>query len=148
MVGLWNESRFRALGRVAVAVAVRSILEGFARIASSVLFAAIFYIGWMAIFIPAFKTGSSLIRGIAWLSAPVVTAAGFTTGIWIAERLIATRRASFSRIFAWPLVGCAVGAGTVFWFGPMLIVFGMFAAGTASVILKEVIAMTKEGKRG
>ena len=79
-------------------MSAKSLLRAPATVISSILFAAVFYIGWMAVFIPAFKTESSLIRGIGWLSAPVVTAAGFTTGIWIAERLIATRRTSFSRI--------------------------------------------------
>jgi hypothetical protein len=32
-----------------------------------------------------------------------------------------------------------MGAAAVFWFGPMLIVFGMFAAGMASLVLREVI---------
>jgi hypothetical protein len=37
------------------------------------------------------------------------------------------------------MIGCAIGAAVVYWFGPMLIVFGMFAAGTASVALREVM---------
>jgi len=124
---------------------MKSLLGAFARVASSLLLAGIFYIGWMAVFIPVFRTGSSVLRGIGWLSAPVATAAGFAAGVWIAERLIATNRASFSRIFAWPMVGCVVGAGAVFWLGPMLIVFGMFLAGTASVVLRELKGATKEG---
>ena len=47
----------------------------------------------------------------------------------------------FSRILVWPLIGCAVGAGIVYWFGPMLIVFGMFVAGTASVALRETVIL-------
>jgi hypothetical protein len=39
----------------------------------------------------------------------------------------------------WPLIGCSLGAAAVFWFGPMLIVFGMFVAGTASVVVREVL---------
>ena len=123
------------------------LLKALLSVTSSVLCAGIFYVGWMAVFIPAFKTGSSLLRGIGWLSAPVVTAAGFAAGIWIAERLIGASKTRFSRIFVWPLAGCALGAATVFWFGPMLIVFGMFAAGTASVVLKELILGTREGHR-
>jgi hypothetical protein len=117
-----------------------SLLGAFARIAASVLSAGVFYLGWMAVFITASKTGSSVLRGIGWLSAPVVTALGFAAGIWLAERLTGAGKARFSHIFVWPLVGCAVGAGVVFWFGPMLIVFGMFLAGTASVIFREVLS--------
>ena len=126
---------------------MKSLLGAFARLAASVLFAGVFYVGWMAVFIPAFKMGSSVLRGIGWLSAPVVTAAGFAAGIWVAERLTATSGASFFRIFAWPIVGCAVGALAVFWFGPMLIVFGMFFAGSASVVLREMLVGTRGVRR-
>ena len=97
----------------------KPLFKALLRVTSSLLFAAIFYIGWMAVFIPTFKTESSLIRGIGWLSAPLMTAAGFTVGIWIAERRLTTRKVGFVGIFAWPLIGCAVGAGILFWFGPM-----------------------------
>jgi hypothetical protein len=122
---------------------MKSLFKAFLRVASSLLCAGVFYVGWMAVFIPAFKTGSPVLQGIGWVSAPVVTAAGFAAGIWIAERLIRTRKTRFSPIFVWPLAGCVVGAGAVFWFGPMLIVFGMFFAGTASVILRDVLVAGK-----
>jgi hypothetical protein len=50
----------------------------------------------------------------------------------------------FIHIYRWPLVGCAIGAGVVYWFGPMLVVFGMLAAGTASVVLREVSLTIKK----
>jgi hypothetical protein len=37
-----------------------------------------------------------------------------------------------------------LGGGIVFVFGPMLIVFGMFAAGTVSVVLHEAARIRKE----
>jgi hypothetical protein len=74
-----------------------------------------------------------------WLLAPVITAAGFATGIAIMERRAEKKRPSFLRILIWPLIGCAAGAGIVYWFGPMLIVFVMLAAGTASMTLREVV---------
>ena len=118
----------------------KSLFQALFSVTCSVLFAGIFYVGWMAVFITVLGTGSPVLRGAGWLSAPVVTALGFAAGLWIAERLILGRRTSLCRILAWPLVGCAVGAGVLFWFGPMLVVFGMFAAGTASVALNEVVA--------
>ena len=122
------------------------LLGAVLRVAVSVVCAGVFYVGWMAVFIPAFKTGSVVLRGIGWLSAPVVTAAGFATGIAICEYLARTRRTDLLRMFRWPLIGCALGAGAVFPFGPMLIVFGMFAAGTASVALREVVlGVNKDG---
>lgn len=89
---------------------------------------------------------NAVLEALGWLLGPVVTAAGFTTGIVIYEILSRTRRTGFFRIFPWPLIGCAAGAGAVYWFGPMLIVFGMFVAGTASVALRELIMSVKKTK--
>ena len=90
------------------------------------------------------EPGSAVAYAARWLSAPVVTAAGFAAGAALGERLTRVREARFWRILPWPLVGCAVGAGAVYWFGPMLIVFGMFAAGTASVLVREVVLRARE----
>jgi hypothetical protein len=70
--------------------------------------------------------------------APATTAAGFALGIALSERLAGQRRTALLRLFLWPLVGCAIGAGVVYWFGPMLTVFAIFAAGTASLALREL----------
>ena len=70
-------------------------------------------------------------------------AAGFAVGVTMAERLGKKGRTSFIRIYVWPLVGCAIGAAVVYPFGPMLIVFGMFAAGTASVLVREIVIRSK-----
>jgi hypothetical protein len=78
---------------------------------------------------------SSFIRTVLWLLAPIVTAAGFTSGILLFEKR--KKKKKFLFIFLWPLIGCSVGAGVVYWFSPMLIVFGMFAVGTASIVLRE-----------
>jgi len=127
---------------------MKSLLGASTRVASSLLVAGIFYVGWLAVFIPAFQTGSIVLKVFGWVSAPIVTAAGFAAGVWIAERLIGKGKTGFSRIFAWPMIGCAVGAGAVFWFGPMLIVFGMFLAGTASVVFRELKVGMKEENSG
>jgi len=109
------------------------------RVTVSVLCAGVLHFLWLAAFLLATKSDSSVVETILWLSAPVVTATGFATGIAIANRLTGAKRTEFFRILIWPLIGCAIGAGVVYWFGPMLIVFGMFAAGTASVALREVV---------
>jgi len=108
------------------------------RIGISLLCAGVFYTVWLAVFLRAAKFDNSVVVDILWLLAPVVTAAGFAVGILILEHLTTTSRTNFFRIFVWPLTGCAIGAGVVYWFGPMLIVFGMFAAGTVSIALREV----------
>jgi hypothetical protein len=109
------------------------------KIASSVLCAAALYLLWMGAFIVLSERTGPVIRGVLWVLAPVVTAAGFALGVAAAERLLRSRSGSFARIFPWPLAGCAVGAAAVYWYGPMLIVFGMFLLGTASVVLRQVL---------
>jgi hypothetical protein len=103
------------------------------RIALALAGAGVFYVAWLAAFLLLSKLEVAVIEAALWLLAPVATAAGFATGIVVAER-----GSKFSRVLMWPLVGCVIGAGAVYWFGPMLIVFGMFVAGTASVVLREV----------
>ena len=124
----------------------------------SVVCAGLFYFVWMATFLLTRSLHNPIVEAALWLSAPVVTATGFATGIALSENNFAlcaqfsrtklgscfwttpkTGRTRFHRIFIWPLIGCAIGAGVVYWFGPMLIVFGMFVAGTASVVLREVL---------
>ena len=118
---------------------LRSFWRALVRIAFSLLCASIFYFAWMAAFILTTRLDKPVVETVLWLLAPVITAAGFATGIAIMERRAKKKRPSFFRIFVWPLIGCAVGAGIVYWFGPMLIVFVMIAAGTVSIALREVV---------
>lgn len=108
------------------------------RVALALLGAAVFYLAWLAVFLLITGSVGAPWEVVLWLSAPVVTGAGFAVGILVSQRLTNSKRGRFLRIFIWPLAGCALGAGAVYRFGPMLIVFGMFAAGTASVVLREV----------
>jgi hypothetical protein len=109
------------------------------RVACSLLVAVVFYTGWMAVFIVVGKTAGASFKAALWLSGPVVTAAGFAFGMTIGECLTSVKRPPLLQTCLWPLVGCGVGAGAVFSFGPMLIVFGMFFLGTASVVLREAL---------
>ena len=121
--------------------------EAVLRLASSLLGAGVFYTAWMAAFFAATRSGSVIAETVLWLLAPVMTAAGFAVGITVAERLAKRDKSSFIRIYVWPLVGCAIGAGAVYPFGPMLIVFGMFAAGTASVAVREIVRRSRSDRR-
>jgi hypothetical protein len=114
-----------------------------ARIACALLCAGLFYAAWLALFLLTPNPDSAVVEAILWLLAPLMTAAGFALGIALFERLAGQSRTAFLRIFLWPLFGCAIGAGVVYWFGPMLIVFAMFAAGTASIALREVYLYRK-----
>lgn len=108
------------------------------KIALSFVGAGVFYALWLAAFLLTMEWIAAPLRAVLWVLAPVVTAAGFTAGLAIFERRAG---GGLLRIFVWPLIGCMVGAGAVIWFGPMLIVFGMFGAGTASVVLREVMRL-------
>ena len=109
------------------------------RTISAVLCAGVFYSVWLGAFLLTAGQGSAAMEAVLWLLAPVVTAAGFTTGSVIRGYRSGTDRTTFRRVFVWPLAGCVIGAGAVYWFGPMLIVFGMLAAGTLSVVLREAV---------
>jgi lysylphosphatidylglycerol synthetase-like protein (DUF2156 family) len=119
----------------------------FVRVIISVIFAGIFYTGWMFIAIPVLKSGHSFAKALCWLSAPVVTASGFACGIAIFELLPGTRKSKTRDIILWPLAGCVIGAAVVFYFGPMLIVFAMFALGTAGILIKEIVSIKKQFNR-
>jgi hypothetical protein len=84
---------------------------------------------------------------VLWPLAPVVTAAGFTVGVVIAQRLTGAERSGFAHIYRWPLVGCIVAVAAVYPIGPMLIVFAMLVAGTVSVALRELAVLRKRAAR-
>jgi len=118
----------------------RWVLGMLARTVFSILFAGLFYTGWMAVSIPVLKAdlGRPVLNAMLWLLAPIATAVGFATGVKMFELLPGARKSKFANVLKWSLVGCGVGAAVVVWFGPMLIVFGMFMAGALSVGLREV----------
>ncbi len=114
------------------------------RIAFSLLCAGVFYFAWLTAFLLASRLDSPAVEAMLYLLAPVTTATGFATGIVVLEHLAKASRTRFSRLLAWPLLGCTIGAGVVYRFGPMLIVFGMFGAGTASVALGEALRFARK----
>ena len=114
------------------------------RIVLSLACAGITYFVWMGTFILLANSTGPIMKGVLWITAPIATAMGFALGMFIHEHKSGIRKATFLSVFVWPLLGCAVGAIVIFWRGPMLIVFGMFIVGTASVVLREVIFHTKE----
>ena len=123
---------------------LKCFLGLFVRIIVSVIFAGIFYTGWLAVAIPVIKSGPLFAKALCWLSAPLITAAGFASGIAIFELSPGTRKSKPRDIVLWPLAGCTIGAALVFFFGPMLIVFAMFALGTAGVLAKEIMSIKNQ----
>ena len=124
---------------------IRRLAGALARVVISVLFAGLFYTGWLAVFLAAFKDSSVPVKAALWGIAPVITATGFAVGMIVAKHLTQVRREGFLRTFLWPLVGCILGAVVVVWLGPMLIVFGMFVLGTGCVALQELLTQTRAG---
>lgn len=114
------------------------------RVVFSVLCAGIAYSLWMGAFLLSEDFSGPVAKGLLWIMAPVATGLGFGAGVAIHERITRVSRGSLPRTLIWPLAGCAVGALAVYWYGPMLIVFGMFAAGTCGVALREVVLGGRE----
>jgi hypothetical protein len=77
----------------------------------------------------------------------VVTALGFATGTATLDSSV-QRGGPFLRLYAWPLVGCTVSVATIFWRGPMLIVFGMIAGGAVAVVLREILRRYRSSDSG
>jgi len=73
------------------------------------------------------------------LTAPVVTAAGFSLGMLIAERLTRRRQNGFRGAYLWSLVGGTIGTLAMFPFGGMMAGFGLFVLGTAALLIREVL---------
>ena len=121
-------------------MAMRKLLGALARVVLSLLFAGVFYLGWMAAAILTIRSGFGGLTAkvVLWILAPVVTGLGFAVGATVFELLSMTEKGRFWRTYKWCLAGCALGGGVVCLFGPMLIVFGMLAAGTLSVVLCDV----------
>jgi hypothetical protein len=115
----------------------RSLLTPIAVTAASVLAAGVSWLNALAVFIPVMKTNVAILRVTVWLSSPVIVSLGFAFGYWLADRWLRVSHDRFVSLWLWPLIACSIGAAAVFPFGPMLIVFGAFAGGTASVILPE-----------
>jgi len=124
--------------------ALNNIVSFILKAVVAVLGAGVFYSAWLAVFLLSAAGNHPVLKAALWLLAPVMTAAGFAIGIKFSERHEADPRSRFAAILVWPLAGCTAGAATVCWFGVMLIVFGMFGAGTASVGLRELWLRRRE----
>lgn len=116
------------------------------RIGLAIVCAAVFYAGWLATVLAIGGAGGAVARIVLWVLAPVVTAVGFAVGFVAADRLMRIGGTGFSRVVLWPLTGCAIGAGAVYWFGPMLIVFGMFVGGIAGLVAREALSVRKASR--
>lgn len=117
------------------------------RLAVSVAGGGVFYALWLAAALSG-RGAHEVGIGAPWtILAPVITSLGFAVGLVIAG-LLTGRRGGFGGAWLWALAGCAVGAIVAYQFGPMLIVFGMFAVGTAAVAAREITLRRREAASG
>ena len=115
------------------------------KIAASILRAGIPHAVWLGSFLIIAKLDSSMLGLVAWVTAAPATALGFALGAWTCERVTGEVGAQFASALCWPMVGCTIGALSVYRHGPMLIVFGMFALETASMALREIARHVRAG---
>jgi hypothetical protein len=104
----------------------------------SLLLGGVFYSAWLAAFLWATHLENAPLERALFVLAPVVTAAGFATGVTLVDKLAGTSPTGFFLSWVWALAGCAIGALAVYFYGPMLIVFTMLVGGTLAVVLREI----------
>ena len=116
---------------------LKEIMMMSARIGASLIGAGIAFCGWLALFLLFAKDGSTAASAVLWIAAPVATAFGFAAGYSVGDHVTRLPHGNFTRRILVLLVACSVGAVSVFWLGPMLIVFSMFAAGGLCIVIWE-----------
>ncbi len=116
------------------------------RMLLSIVCAGVCFAAWLAVTLTWARGRPPAVRAAGWITAPIAAGLGWAVGVWIGEGLTGARATSFLRLLIWPLVGCAIGAAVAYPFGPMLIVFGMFIGGYASVFLRELARRARRGR--
>jgi len=115
------------------------------RVSCALFFGGIFYAFWLLVFLGINPQGGFL-ETLSWISAPLVTGVGFALGTYTYNKVRHGDQGGFFRIAIWPITGCTIGALAVYWYGPMLIVFSMLAAGALSIFFRDVILLRVSGK--
>jgi len=106
--------------------------------AVALLLGSVFYAAWLALFLWLGRLENRQMERALFILAPVVTAAGFATGVTLVERPGGLSRTGFFMSWVWALMGCAAGALSVYFYGPMLIVFTMLSGGTLAVVYRDI----------
>ena len=115
----------------------RRLLDAAVRAGGAFLGGGAIYAAWLALFLALTKLDNFLIARLLWVAAPIATGVGCAVGAWAGAHLRHTELSIWD-VWPWSVTGCVIGALTVFWYGPMLIVFTMLAGGTVAVALREV----------
>lgn len=106
------------------------------RFAIALLLGGALHVAWVALFILGASLGASgIARSALWLVGPIVTAAGYATGLTIRARGACTVKGRFPQVFTFVLIGCAIGAILGRPIGPMFFGLGALAAGALSALV-------------
>lgn len=102
---------------------------------------------WVALFILGASLGASgIVRGALWVAGPIMTAAGYATGLTIRVRGVSPAKGRLSQVFIVVFIGCAAGAIVGRPIGPMFVGLGVFAAGALSAL--ALVIRTAQGRPG
>ena len=115
------------------------LLGAAARIAASLAAGGAAYVAWLSAFLVLTPLTAPWVETVLWFLAPIMAAAGFAAGMVMAERWTHAAYRPRHRLILFPLAGTVLGAAIVYSFGPMLIVFGMFACAAAAMGLLEIL---------
>jgi hypothetical protein len=91
----------------------------------------------LKLFLPPKNLVKTPSRTILCLLAPAITAGGFAWAAAVYDRLLRKRGRRLRTSLLWPMSATVLGALLVYWFGPMLTVFSMLAAGTLAIAWLE-----------
>jgi len=127
-------------------MAFRRLRGAAIRVAASVVGGGVFYTIWLVAFLSIYSINKDVLNTPLWLLAPIVTSAGFTSGIILAGKFTGVEGLNFWHVYLWPLIGCAAGAVIFHGFGAMPFVIGMLATGTGSVVAREAFLILAEAR--
>lgn len=105
------------------------------RLAVALVLGGTLHAVWVGLFILGASLGATgIARGALWLASPIMTAAGYATGLTVPIRGAVALKGRFSRLFTRVLIGCALGGIIGSPFGPMFVGVGVFGAGALSAL--------------
>jgi hypothetical protein len=115
------------------------------RLAVALLLGVTLHAAWVAVFILGASLGASgIAKGGLWLAAPIMTAAGYATGLTIPVRGAAPLKGRFSQVFVGVWIGCALGGIIGSRVGPMFIGLGVLGAGALAALTLAICTARRQ----
>jgi hypothetical protein len=118
------------------------------RFTIAVVLGGMLHVAWVTLVILGRSLGASgTARDALWLAGPIVTAAGYATGLAIRVRGASTVKRRFLQVFVVVLIGCAFGAIVGRPLGPMFVGLGALAAGGLTALALVVRTAPRRTER-